>query len=169
MKIELRCGHNNPDAIKTNKTSFPELHKMCEQLLKNSLFKDLQQILNAPVFEENSKAHLRKDPKIYEAIKLLQPYLIQLHYMGLQFNQIYRQQSVDRAEVDLLLRERNDFLDIEQRHQQQNDALLHARLDALRRGGRRTRKRRKFRKTRKYNKKQRKTRYKKLLKRSKRR
>ena len=169
IAIELRCGHNNPDAIKTNKTSFPELHKMCEQLLKNSLFKDLQQILNEQEFESNSKSKLKKDNKIYDAIQSLQSYLIQLHYLGLQFNQIYRQQSVDREEVDLLLRERKDFLDMEQRHQQQNDALLQARLDALRRGGRRTRKRRKSRKTRKNNKKQRKTRYKKLSKHSKKR
>ena len=55
MRIELQCGHNNPNAIKTNKTSFPELHKICEQLLKTSLFKDLQQILNEhPCLTENS-------------------------------------------------------------------------------------------------------------------
>ena len=157
IAIELRCGHNNPDAIKTNNASLPKLHKMCEQLLKNSLFKDLQKILDNPNFENNSKSKLKKDNKIYDAIQTLQPYLIQLHYLGLQFNQIYREQSVDREEVDLLLCERKDLLDIEQRHQQQNDALLRTRLDALKRGGgRRTRKRRKSRKTRKYNKKQKK-------------
>ena len=169
MRIELQCGYNNSNAIKTNKTSFPELHKICEQLLKTSLFKDLQQILNEHHFDRNSITKLKNNTKIYEAIQSLQPYLIKLHYMGLQFNQIYRQKPVDRVEVDLLLRERKDFLDIEQRHQQQSDALLHARLDALKRGGRRTRKRRKSRKTRKYNKKQRITRYRKFPKRSKKR
>ena len=124
MRIELQCGHNNPNAIKTNKTSFPELHKICEQLLKTSLFKDLQQILNEHHFDSNSITKLRKDTKIYEAIQSLQPYLIKLHFMGLQFNQIYRQKTVDRVEVDLLLRERKDFLDIEQRHQQQKRRII---------------------------------------------
>ena len=169
MRIELRCGYNNSNAIKTNKTSFPELYKICEQLLKTSLFKDLQQILNEHHFDSNSITKLKNNTKIYEAIQSLQPYLIKLHFIGLQFNQIYRQKTIDRVEVDLLLRERKDFLDIEQRHQQQSDALLHARLNALKRGGRRTRKRRKSRKTRKYNKKQRITTSRKFPKRSKKR
>ena len=42
--------------------------------------------------------------------KVLQPYLIKLHFMGLQFNQIYRQKTVDRARSRSIIARAQGFL-----------------------------------------------------------